>query len=273
MTVRRWLALHVLALFALLTSGVAPAQTPAGGVPVPSSAPVLVLAPGQDIDVHLCGGQAGMDRMLRIADDGTIQLPVAGTVRVAGLTPEEAAGQIQHAFVQLVLVRCVSVTVVPIDVRVQIVGSVRNPGRYPVDAPSTVLDMLARAGGVTDKAAHVVYLLRPDASGSIQRYPVDLRRPPGRGAALMVHDADRIVVPEVQQVTITGEVRSPAAYPLEPGMTVMQAVALAGGLTRHTSRVLFDIKRRQPAGTFSLISVKPDDPVQADDTIAVKLID
>ena len=83
---------------------------------------------------------------------------------------------------------------------------------------------------------------------------------------LGLQDGDQVVVPRAQQVFISGQVRSPGAYNVPSGSTVMQAIILAGGLTdRGTYRgvkILRDGKEVK--------SVKNETPVRPGDTIVVK---
>jgi polysaccharide export outer membrane protein len=69
---------------------------------------------------------------------------------------------------------------------------------------------------------------------------------------------------------MVGEVRTPATYRLESGLTVQRAIALAGGITDKGSMHRIEIKRRKPNGDYAIISGKPNDTIQADDMITVK---
>jgi polysaccharide export outer membrane protein len=59
-------------------------------------------------------------------------------------------------------------------------------------------------------------------------------------------------------------------YRLEPGMTVIQAVARAGGITVRGSDRRIEIKRPAKDGKYEIIHAKPDDVIAADDVIRVK---
>jgi len=81
---------------------------------------------------------------------------------------------------------------------------------------------------------------------------------------------DSIYVPVAEQFYIAGEVRSPAMYRLDAGMTVLQAIARAGGITERGSASRVQIRRRGPKGDYIVISGKPGERIQADDVITVK---
>jgi polysaccharide export outer membrane protein len=83
-----------------------------------------------------------------------------------------------------------------------------------------------------------------------------------------LQDGDLINVPKAQTFFITGQVRNSGNYVLEPGTTVQQAIALAGGLTERGS------DRRIRATRFAKgksmdVSLRLEDKVQAGDTITV----
>jgi polysaccharide export outer membrane protein len=85
---------------------------------------------------------------------------------------------------------------------------------------------------------------------------------------ISLRDGDTIHVPPGEKVYITGQVRSPNAYSIRQGTTVLQALALAGGPTDRaaTNRVKI---RRMVGGEQKEIGAKLDDIVQPGDTIIV----
>ena len=81
-----------------------------------------------------------------------------------------------------------------------------------------------------------------------------------------LQDGDQIVVPSAQQVFISGQVRSPGAYNVPTGSTVMQAIILAGGLTdRGTNRGIKILREGK-----EVKNVKTETHVRPGDTIVVK---
>jgi polysaccharide export outer membrane protein len=79
-----------------------------------------------------------------------------------------------------------------------------------------------------------------------------------------------VFVPRADQFYILGEVTKPDMYKLQPNMTVVQAISLAGGITAKGSSRRLEIKRRGPNGTDTVIKPKLDDLVQPNDVIRVK---
>jgi polysaccharide export outer membrane protein len=91
----------------------------------------------------------------------------------------------------------------------------------------------------------------------------------GRSTDLPLQDGDVIYVGKAQTFYITGYVRTAGSYVLEPGMTVEQAIALAGGLTeKGTNR---GIKAtRLIKGKSTEVQLNLDDRVQPNDVITIK---
>lgn len=277
MDVRKYLGLQALCLIGLALSA-ALAQAPAPGTPpIPddSTPPTLQLGVGDQVKMSVYG-RPEMDSTMYVADDGTIRVPLAGSVHVAGLSPVQAAQRVEAALRKGEYLRHPHVTlqlVESLTQKVSVLGEVRNPGRYPIESTSTVIDVLAQAGGQTEKGGDIVYLLRENASGTMNRYPLNLRGlatgTMPQAIAFKLHGGDRIYVPPAPQYYISGEVRMPATYRLETDMTVLQAIAAAGGVTDKGSTHRIQIKRRGPNG-YIVISPKLTDKVEPDDVITVK---
>jgi polysaccharide export outer membrane protein len=212
--------------------------------------------------------------VLGVADDGTIRVPLAGAVQVGGASPESAARRVEKAFKDggFFVDPHVTLTVTQsLSQRVSVLGEVKLPGRYPIDAKTTMIDLLAQAGGETEFASDTVYVLRTDAGGTVKRFPVNLKSLVGPLAPTqLLRAGDSVVVPRAEQFFILGEVQKPNMYKLEPNLTVLQAISLAGGVTAKGSDRRVEIKRAGKNGDQLVIKPKPNDFVQPDDVIRVK---
>jgi polysaccharide export outer membrane protein len=259
----------------------APAPAPLAAPAAPGAAgpnavsPLTALGPGDSVTLHVFG-QPDMDTVLGVADDGSIRIPLAGSVPVAGLSAESAARRVEKAFkdggffvdphVTLTLTQSLSQ-------RVSVLGEVRTPGRYPVDAKTNIIDLLAQAGGETEFASDTVYVLRTDAAGDVKRYPVNLKGLANAATSAptqLLRGGDSVYVPRAEQFFILGEVQKPSMYKLEPNLTVLQAISVAGGVTPKGSDRRVEIKRAGKNGQQVVIKPKPNDLVQPDDVIRVK---
>jgi polysaccharide export outer membrane protein len=81
---------------------------------------------------------------------------------------------------------------------------------------------------------------------------------------------DSLVVPRAEHYYLSGEVATPGTYPIEPGMTVIQAIARAGGINERGSERRIELKRLGKNGQYQILHAKLGDPIQADDIIRVK---
>ena len=237
--------------------------------------PLLQLGPGDSVAIQVYG-QPDMSSTVYVADDGTVAMPLAGTVPVAGLSPAQASTRIENALkTQKILVDPhVSITVaLSRSQRVSVLGQVGTPGRYPIDSSTSIFDLLAQAGGVTATGADVIYVIRQDREGKETRSPVDLKGlAKGSGAlpTMALKGGDSVFVPKAEQFSIYGEVATPGRYRVEPGMTVIEAVAKAGGITLRGSARRITVKRKLADGSYADQKAKLGDTVQPDDVIQVK---
>ncbi len=88
-----------------------------------------------------------------VRPDGKITLPVIGDVQAAGFTTKQLKDNLVEKLKDLVIAPTVTVIVVKIESqKISIVGNVGKQGAYPLVAPITVLELIARAGGLTEYA-------------------------------------------------------------------------------------------------------------------------
>jgi polysaccharide export outer membrane protein len=222
-------------------------------------------------------GQPDMDGVLVVADDSTIRVPLIGPVQVKGLSTQEAAKRVEkllkdggyfvNPHVGLTMTQSLSQ-------RISVLGEVRNPGRYAVDSKTSIVDLLAQAGGETEAASDTVYILHTDSSGKVDRYPVSLRALTNDGAASApmqrLLGGDSLFVPKAEQFYILGEVQKPGMYKIENQLTVIEAISLAGGITAKGSTRRVEVKHAGKGGEPVTTKAGLNDLVQPDDVIRVK---
>lgn len=239
------------------------------------------LSPGDVVRISVYGN-SDLTTIVRIATNGRITFPLIGDVNIGGLTAAQAERNISQLLENGGFVRNAQVSVFVeergdvLDTSVTILGQVRNSGRFPLQENSiegvrSLVDLLAVAGGVTDEAAEHLYLIRQQGK-STRKIEVDLVALLRKGdisADLYLSDRDVILVPQMNVFYIYGQVQRPGRYRLERGMTVMQAVAVASGITDTGSEKGIVLNRRGEDGLQSLQSSLTDE-LQSDDVIYVK---
>jgi polysaccharide export outer membrane protein len=137
-------------------SAAAPAARPATPPPsAPAAAPVpadYVIGP-DDVLTVVFWRDKDMSTDVGVRPDGKISLPLLNDVQAAGLTPEQLREQITTAAAKFVEDPTVTVVVKEIRSRkVFITGQVGKPGPYALTGPTTVLQLIAMAGGVLEYA-------------------------------------------------------------------------------------------------------------------------
>jgi polysaccharide export outer membrane protein len=232
------------------------------------------LGPGDSVSIQVFGQPDATN--VYVGDDGTISVPLVGSIKVAGMSPVEAAARVAKALKGGGYFVDPHVTILVTQPRsqlVSVVGEVQSPGRYPINPHSTIVDLLAQAGGLKETASDVGYVLRSDDSGHINRYPVNLNGLTDIKDALPTATplgGDSLLVPRAENFYVSGAVTTPGKYRIEPGMTVIQGIARAGGINERGSERRIQLKRLETNGQYHILRAKPGDSIRADDIILVK---
>lgn len=212
----------------------------------------------------------------RINELGKIKFPLIGDVEIGGGTVTAAEQKIARLLRRGGFVNKPQVTIQIGQIRsnvMSILGQVNKPGRYPIETvDAKVSEMIAAAGGVLPGGADVITLVGTRNGKSI-KLDIDLPAILQSGQALLdvhVENGDIIYVGRAPNFYIYGEVQRPGVFRLERGMTLVQALAQAGGLTlRGTDRGI-TVSRRDATGKVSTLELRMNDPIVRDDVIHVK---
>jgi len=110
------------------------------------------LGPGDTVRI-ITYGEDPLTGEFRVSDQGAVALPLAGTVRAAGLTPHELQEAVAAALTKGEMLRKPSVSVEVAAYRpIYVLGEVNKPGQYPYQPGMTVVSAAAVAGGFTYRA-------------------------------------------------------------------------------------------------------------------------
>jgi protein involved in polysaccharide export with SLBB domain len=185
----------------------APAFPPTAAAPLPRSvsAPAgYQLSPSDQVAVEVYG-EDDLRAAARVGDDGSVILPLLGTVRLGGLTLSQAAARLTELYGRDYLVNPrVNVTLLSYaKTRFTVLGQVNRPGSYeiPEGAPGGVdiLEAIAMAGGYTRIAAPERITVRRKGPNGDQVLKVNAKkfaRGTGEGSSFRVLPGDRITVGE-----------------------------------------------------------------------------
>ncbi|GAB4388170.1 MAG: hypothetical protein Kow0025_05780 [Thermodesulfovibrionales bacterium] len=214
---------------------------PAADVPV---GPDYVIGPGDEMRVTVWGKVEGQ-WTVTVDRDGTIAVPRAGVVGVAGLTFAEAKDLLHKELSKYYTGFEMSVSMGALrTMRVYVVGNARNPGAYTLSSLSTLLNALLASGG-------------PDTAGTLR--DVQLKRAGETIAHFDVYDflvrgdksgdrrlspGDVIFIPPAgPRVALAGSVRNPAIFELKGETTLSALLEMAGGLEESAFEKRVQVER------------------------------
>jgi polysaccharide export outer membrane protein len=196
------------------------------------------------------------DQELRVDGEGDVVLALVGAVHIAGLTTEQAQQTIRKRLVDGAYFADPQVAVFEKEYATQgvsVLGEVQKPGVYPLTGPRRLFDVLSLASGTTPE----------------KNIDADVEILPG----------DTVVVTKAGVVYVVGAVKTSTGIILENsnGITVLQAVATAGGMAPNASLNGAKIIRKGPNGPLEVpISLKkimaaksPDVKLQPEDILFV----
>ncbi|NLP09542.1 polysaccharide export protein [bacterium] len=194
---------------------------------------------------------AELNLQATIGEDGTLQLPVGGTIRAAGLTVDQLAAAIVER-ISLYNQRITHATVKVVEYgsrTVYLMGSIRNPGKFSFEIIPNLWQIISEAGGPLDNAnLNNVIIIRGGKQGEPQTTQVDLAsilRNQTFDQLPVIEPGDNIYVPAVvgnvpssgmesiqaQQnvLFIYGEVLHPGVISFNKELNILEALVTAGG--------------------------------------------
>ena len=259
---RAWLTFVMLLAMALCGSAKAQFSGPALGISTPinppyaiTTDPAILFPANRDvylwhddlITIHLYGSQ-DYSPTVRVGLDGTIQLPLAGSLQVEGLSIHQAQSLVEQKLISAGMYREPQVTIQITESPNQtatvmgelhgIVAIIGERRLYDVLAAvgggggfsSTATTVVVGGGGLPTTASHIITINRP---GVAQPITVDLGTNPEKSTAanIPIFPRDTIIVPRVGVIYLLGAFKNQGAIPLTQNspMTLMKVAALTGG--------------------------------------------
>jgi polysaccharide export outer membrane protein len=251
----------------------APGPRPGGAAAGPSTPQDYVIGPQDQLSITVFE-EPTLTNKYRVENDGFITFPFLDRVQAAGktlgelqatLTTQLATGWLKNPQVRVEVDQYKSQSIF-------VTGQVRLPNEYTMTGSNmTLLQALAMAGSPTaDASNEVIVSRRSPTGGENEIIKVNLKdlQLGKADSDIVLRDGDVINVPKAQTFFVDGFVRNPGSYVLDPGMTVQQAIALAGGLSeRGSDRRITAV--RLVNGRLVNVQVRLEDFVQPGDTIKI----
>jgi polysaccharide biosynthesis/export protein len=224
---------------------------------------------------------------VRVSQQGVISVPLLGEIKVSGLTVSGLEKDLVKRYEKYIYGPQVGVLITEYRQRASVIGAVQKPGVFELSGPKTVLDLVALAGGITDKAGTQLHLYRQGPNGR-ESYVIDLAGLANSSRSLDPKDvelismpvqaSDVINIPAAGNFFVDGAVRKPGPYPLGQRVTLTQALSTAGGVDTELNSSDIQIFRRKGASGMEPVSIDynaviagsaTDPQILADDVIIV----
>lgn len=182
--------------------------------------------------------EADLNKTMRVDANGRITYPLIGSLEVKGLTSKELETKITDLLGRDYLINPQVSVFIKEYAKISILGQVAKPGAYELKTGLTVIDAIALSGGFTEKAnVNSVKLVRIKGKEK-ETINIDANEIVSKGHKekdLLLEPGDLIIVGELSEsaafVVVLGQVRNPGRYPFKEGMSAIEAIALAGGVT------------------------------------------
>ena len=251
-------------------------KTPASAADVGEPSFEILIGPGDLIEVSVYG--ADYIKEVRVRSTGEITLPMAGTLKVGGLTPAQAETLIARRLIDGDFFNDPRVSVIEKETVTQgisILGEVQKPGVYPLPGPRKLFDAISAAGGTTPRAGNTVSILHRADS----RPPETVTLSYGKSSNesnVYVYPGDTVVVSKAGVVYVVGDVRLPGGFVMENShMTILEAYAMAQGANPTAALDRAQLIRKsgsegQVVSLKKILAAKaPDMNLQPDDIVFV----
>jgi len=250
--------------------------------PATNDAQRLYIVGPNDVLTITVYNQAQLSGKFVVEADGNFSYPLLGRVAAGGLSIRAVEDKVRQGLADGFL-KDPQITITVDQYRSQqifVMGEVKQPGPLQFTGSMTLIEALARAGSITERAGPEALIVHADAAAPASvtsanaargdAIRIDLQKLQS-GALVQnvtLRPGDTIFVPRAETVFVSGNVRMPGEYVLRAGMTVRQALALAGGVTDRGSTRRVQIIRLVN-GKETTIPGDLQKTVEAGDTIVV----
>ncbi len=263
-------------LLLLVCVGVLRSEVPSTANTLPAASAETVdpgFAPGDTLAVSLYDfPDLKNDVTVAVDAQGLIHLPYAGSVRIAGMSPSQAEKAIEDALVSKGIEKQANVTIKVLTSSTMVVyltGEVQRPASFPLYAPAPLAYILNQGGGFTGVEGKQISILHRYGALPTE-VDFDSENLTSKAMNTMVHPGDIIDVLPIGTFYMVGEVSKPGVYPLTGGLslgngiaglgrlrklTLLQGLALAGGITDIAARSKALLIREKADGTREIIHI------------------
>ncbi|MCK4508194.1 MAG: SLBB domain-containing protein [Desulfuromonadales bacterium] len=237
--------------------------------------PDYLVGPGDVVKIDVYD-HPDLSTVARIGNDGSIIFPLAGKLVIGGMSTSIAAAVIAKKLDgEYIINPQVSVFVEQFkSKKIVIIGEIVKPGLYELSGPTSLLELISLAGGPTrgaGQSATIVRVHKGDESNkeTITVNVADLIKSGHEVVDVPLKDGDTVTISKAGVVYVTGQVKRPAAYNLEPDTTVIKAITMAGGFTELASEGKVKIIRKVEGKEQVLEKVSLHEKLMPEDVMVV----
>lgn len=235
-----------------------------------------IVGPGDEIQLRVWG-QVNLDTALTVDRSGMVYVPQVGNVAVAGQEFSKLPAYFRAQLARVFRNFQVDVNLGHLrSIQIFVVGQARHPGTYNVSSLSTVVNAIFASGGPNSQGSMRRIQLRRSGSvvSEIDLYDLLLKGDKSQDARLLPGDV--VYIPAVSsQIAVSGSVHTPAIFELKGKTSLVEAIALAGGLT-PTADVHMSIERIHDHSAREVLDLEyaraSDTPLADGDSIRVSNI-
>lgn len=228
-----------------------------------ASRPYL-LGPGDVVEIKVFG-QPDLGSNAQVDSDGNLSsLPFLDPIPAKCRAEREVQKDIAVAYSRLVKEPQVSVRILERNSRTpaSISGAVRQATKVPMQRPQHLNELVAAAGGFTEKAAGTIQILHtepvlcPETADEAQSMPIDGASIPFQVVKIadlqkgvsnpFIRPGDLILVTEAEPIYITGSVIAPGSILMREDLTISRAIAMVGGTRKEADLSEIRIHRQKP---------------------------
>jgi polysaccharide biosynthesis/export protein len=259
---------------------------------VPHSSPArgkaYIVGPRDVLSITIyAGGELQQEVDLTVSAKGVINAPFVGAIKAVGLTLPQLEDRITQPLEKDYFVSPeVNIRVAGYhSLRYFISGAVKKPGLYEMTSQTTLMELIAKAGGVVPDRGNVAYILRGSAEEVVdgksinellsrkEPIKVDLESLLDRGdvsANLPLVPGDLVYLPlgktlhlARSKIYVGGKIKKPGLYDYQPGLTALSACILAGGFAKFSAPNRTKIIRKEN-GQQTVIDIDLNDVKEGD---------
>ena len=205
------------------------------------------------------GGEKQHEVDLTVSSQGMINVPFIGPVKAEGLTIPQLVPLIRDPLAEDYFVDPeVNIFVKGYhSLQYYLSGAVKSPGLYEMTSETTLMELIAKAGGVLPERGNTAYILRASSNPTAEEndnegllnpqkpVKVDLKGLLDKGDMshnLILQSGDVVYIPlqkafslAESKIYVEGEIKSPGVYDFQEGLTALNACIMAGGFAKFAA--------------------------------------